>query len=522
MATTWLKSIKLNRGKSMGNALTKSTNYIKNENKTTDKSASDEAETAAKPDEPTPDPIREIICNSTAYSQNPVKADNIELVRGYECDPRTVTEEFLLAKKEYFRLTGRDNGKKNILAYHIRQSFLPGEIDPQKALDIGYELALRWTKGKHAFIVAVHTDKAHIHSHIIYNSTTLDCRYKYKNFFLSSFALRRLSDLICLENGLSIIANPKLSKGKNYAKWLGDREPSWQEKLRRKIDEVLPGCNSFEDFRTAMKAAEYTISDKRKILSFLAPGQKNPTRLNAKTLGEDYTEMAIRVRIENAKTIGTMGGSGGHVRATDGGDSNIENAPARINLLIDIQAKIHEGKGPGYEHWARIFNLKEAAKTLLFLRDNAIDSYDDLLQKTAAASAGFSELNKKIKSIEGRLKDISELQKQIGTYRKTRDTYAQYKKSGWSAKFLEEHRAAITLHRASKKHFDSLGLKKLPKISELKQEYARLSAENKKLYSGYHADKKNMQALLIARGNAERILGIKPQTQAHDISRPVL
>ena len=394
--------------------------------------------------------------------------------------------------------------------------------DSKDILDVGYELAHRWTKGKHAFIAAVHTDKAHIHCHIIYNSTRLDCLGKFKNFYFSSFALRRLSDIICLEHGLSVIKNPKPSKGKNYADWLGSREPSWQEKLRRKIDEILPGCESFEHFIAAMKSAGYTVNDNRKHISFKAPGQKNNTRLNAKTLGDDYTEKAIRARIADAKTIGGVDGSGGSIRVVDGGSNYVEKSAVRVNLLIDIQAKIQEGKGPGYEHWARIFNIKEAAKTLLFLRDNGINSYDELVEKTAAASAGFATLNKKIKAVEGRMKDIAELQKQIGTYSKTRDVYARYKNSGWSTKFYEEHRAAITLHRAAKKHFDGLGLKTLPKISELKQEYAVLSAEKKKLYQDYHATKKNMQVLLVARGNAERILGIKPHEQRQEILHPSL
>jgi hypothetical protein len=319
-------------------------------------------------------------------------------VIGYACDPRTVDEEFMLAKREYEYITGRNQGKRDVIAYHIRQSFKPGEITPQEAQEVGYELAMRFTKGKHAFIVAVHTDTKHIHCAIIFNSTSLDCKSKFKNFFRSSYAIRRLSDLICAERGLSVIENPKPSKGQNYAEWLGSKEPTWQEKLRRKIDEVLPACSSFEDFLAAMKADGYKINVKRKHITFLAPGQKKPTRLN--TLGGDHTEAVIRERLAGSRIITTGGASGVH---------------ARFSLLIDIQAKIQEGKGAGYEHWARIFNLKEAAKTLIFLKENGIDSYDDLVKKSSSASGDFSTLTKKIKDVEQRLTEISELQKQIGT-----------------------------------------------------------------------------------------------------------
>jgi hypothetical protein len=163
--------------------------------------------------------------------------------------------------------------------------------------------------------------------------------------------------------------------------------------------------------------------------------------------------------------------------------------------------------------------LKEAAKTLLYLQDSGIDSYDDLVEKSAAASGEYSALNKKIKDIDQRLKEISELQKHIGTYGKTRDTYNKYRASGWDADFYESQRADITLHRAAKKHFDSLGIKKLPTIASLKQEYAALLAEKKKLYSGYRAAKDASRELLIAKDNADKILGITPQAREREAQK---
>jgi len=241
MAATWLRPIHINRGKSIAQTIFLRTSYAQNPDKVVNKPISKNDNTEEKP-------ITSIISDSTAYIKDSNKTLDGELVKCFECDPHTVDEEFLIAKKEYEYLTARDQGKRNILAYHIRQSFLPGEIEPEKALEVGYETGLRFTRGKHSMIVAVHTDKAHIHCHIVFNSTRLDCRGKFNNFKNSSFALQRLSDIICLEHGLSVIENPQPSKGKNYAKWLGKKEPSWQQKLRDKIDEVLPGCATFEDF----------------------------------------------------------------------------------------------------------------------------------------------------------------------------------------------------------------------------------------------------------------------------------
>jgi hypothetical protein len=353
-----------------------------------------------------------------------------------------------------------------------------------------------------------------LHCAIVYNSTKLGGTGKFNNFKNSSFAVRRLSDLVCAEHGLSVIEDPKPSKGKNYAEWLGDKGLTWQEKLRRKIDEVLPDCTTFADFIAAMKAAGYTVNEKRKHISVVALGQKRPSRLN--TLGGGYSEAAIRERLSMARTA-TGAGAGGLREAVSA--LHYAGEPKRVSLLIDIQAKIQEGRGGGYEHWARIFNLKEAARTLLFLKENGIDSYGDLVNKAAAMSADFDGRVAKIKAAEKRMAEIAGLQKHIGAYGKTREIYARYKASGWNTDFYEEHRAEITLHRAAKAHFEKLKIKKLPGIASLKQEYAALVAEKRKQYVGYHETKDAVCQLLVAKGNAARILGISQDGQGRSRSR---
>jgi hypothetical protein len=338
----------------------------------------------------------------------------------------------------------------------------------------------------------------------VYNSTALDCTRKFRNFWNSSFALRRLSDLVCAEHGLSVIENPKPSKGRDYGDWLGDNKPlSHKETVKRKIDEIAPLCVAFEDFLARLKADGYEVNTNRKHISVKAPGWDKNLRLD--TFGGEYTEAAIRARLGRERLITSGGDSGTHSHAVP--------VVRRVSLLVDIQAKIREGKGDGYRQWATIFNLKQAAKTLLFLQENGIDSYEDLVKKSSSASGDFAALTKRIRDSETRLKEITELQKYIGQYGKTRDIYAKYKASEWSRDFYDIHAADIILHRAAKKYFDGLGLKKLPSINQLKQEYAELAAEKKKLYGGYHESKDLSRELLTARTNAERILGITPDAQ---------
>jgi hypothetical protein len=171
------------------------------------------------------------------------------------------------------------------------------------------------------------------------------------------------------------------------------------------------------------------------------------------------------------------------------------------------------------ENWAKIFNLKEAARTLIFLQEQGIDSYDDLKKKSSSATGGFAELNKKIREVEARMAEVTELQKYIWQYGKTRTVYEAYKKSGWSQKFYDEHVADILLHKAAKKYFDKLGMKKLPSITSLKQEWATLNSEKKSLYAGYRQAKETSRQLTAALSNANQILGFTPTAQTVELKR---
>ena len=115
------------------------------------------------------------------YVANPQKTDNGKLITGYGCDSRTADAEFLLAKRQYIAATGRVRGADDVIAYHVRQSFKPGEITPEEANRLGVEFAKRFTKGNHAFVVCTHIDKSHVHNHIIWSAVNFDCVYNIIN-----------------------------------------------------------------------------------------------------------------------------------------------------------------------------------------------------------------------------------------------------------------------------------------------------------------------------------------------------
>ncbi len=146
------------------------------------------------------------------YVENPAKTDNGRLITSYECDSRVADKQFLLSKREYYYKTGRDQGKRDVLAYHIRQAFKPGEVTPEEANEIGRKLALSFTRGRHAFVVCTHIDKHHIHNHIIFNSTSLDCERKFDDPKRSGKIIRRISDLPSAKKRLAAFNNNRRAR----------------------------------------------------------------------------------------------------------------------------------------------------------------------------------------------------------------------------------------------------------------------------------------------------------------------
>ena len=432
--------------------------------------------------------VAKALGRTTNYVKNPEKTDGGDLVTAYQCNPAIVDQEFLFSKRQYAAMTGRNQKEHDVIAYHLRQSFKPGEITPELANKIGYDLAMSLTKGKHAFIVCTHVDKQHIHSHIVFNSTTLDCTRKFNNFWGSSFAVRKISDLLCWENGLSVIENPKPSRG-SYGSWLGEKPPTVREQLERMIDAALTGCKDFDSFLAALKATGVEVKQ-GKHLAFKIPNGKKFIR--SSSLGEDYTEAAILERISGKRIVAPKGE---------------RTAP---NLLIDIQSKMQQAHSPGFERWASVFNLKEMAKTLSFLQEHGLLAYADLEAACDAAVRKYNGLSDRTKANNVRMKEISELQKHIGTYGKTREIYVQYRRlpPKKQEQFYAEHASAIISCEAAKRFFDGLGMKKLPSIQSLKQEYAALLAENRRLYPDQKKAKAEMMELLTARHNTSRILGL--------------
>ena len=432
------------------------------------------------------------------YVENPQKTDFGKFIYGYACDTRTADAEYVLSKRQYFNLTGRSRGADDVIAYHVRQSFKPGEVTPEEANRIGQELAMKLTKGNHAFIVCTHVDKHHVHNHVIVNSTALDCTRKFRNFWGSTWAVRRINDRLCLEHGLSIVEDPKPSRG-HYGKWLGEdnRPLPFAEQIRRAIDAALKQKPAdFEDFLRKLEAGGVTVIREGKHLKFLVPGQKKVTRCD--TLKGDYTEQAIRERIAGVRVV--------QPRAAY---TQPRKAIPKVGLLIDIEAAMRSGKGAGYTQWAKVFNLKQLAQAVAYLKEHGDLNYEELRERVSSVTTRFNDLSTQIKTLEAAMSANGELQKQIVNYSKTRQVYMDYRKAGYSKKFRVEHEGDILIHQAAKQAFDALGYgrdKRLPTVKALREEYAGLLDEKRKAYAEYKRTREEMRELQNVKANVDYLL----------------
>ncbi len=404
------------------------------------------------------------------YGLNPEK---LGAVSSYLCDPNTAPAEFLLVKSQYHAETGRAVSR-GALFFQIRQAFLPGEVTAEEANRIGYETAMRWTKGKYQFFVCTHTDKAHIHNHIYFNATAFDRSRKFHNFIGSSFALRRLSDRVCIEHELSVIQNPRQhSKGRflHYGQWIGEKPPSAKQRVRLAVLAALEKKpTDFADFLRLMEESGFAVKQGRGgVISFLAPGQEKPTRLRASTLGAGFDPEDIKAVIAGERPLPEL-------------PEEPTVPPRRVNLIIDIQERMAQDKGPAYERWAKVYNLKQMAA--------ALRTTEEPLSKT------------------------SELMAATVDYAKTRPVFDGYKAARYSKKYLTQHEAKLATYRAAKDTMNTiLNGAKLPKIEALKKSRRELAGQKEELYAEYRDAQRQMREAVAIKANIDHLLGITDERE---------
>ena len=426
-------------------------------------------------------PVKSTLSKALDYIENPDKTDGKMLISSFGCSYETADIEF-----GYTLSQALDKG--NNLAFHLIQSFAPGEVDYEKAHEIGKQLADAVTKGQHEYVVTTHIDKGHIHNHIIFCAVNFVDHRKYNSNKRSYYGIRNMSDKLCRENGLSVVVPGKGSKGKSYAEYQAEKTgTSWKGKLKIAIDALIPQVSSFEELLQRLQAAGYEIKP-GKYVSCRAPGQERFTRL--KTLGADYTEEAIRERIAGRRT-------------------KAAKAPREqrgVSLLIDIENSIKAAQSKGYEQWAKIHNLKQAAKTMNFLTEHKIEQYADLVSRIEEMAAESGQAADALKDAEKRLADMAVLIKNVSTYQKTKPVYDAYRKARNREKYRAGQEQAIILHEAAARSLKAAGIAKLPNLAALQSEYEALQAQKEALYADYGKLKKKVREYDIIKQNIDSIL----------------
>lgn len=426
-------------------------------------------------------PVKSTLSKALDYIENPDKTDGKMLISSFGCSYETADIEF-----GYTLSQALDKG--NNLVFHLIQSFAPGEVDYEKAHEIGKQLADAVTKGQHEYVVTTHIDKGHIHNHIIFCAVNFVDHHKYNSNKRSYYGIRNMSDKLCRENGLSVVVPGKGSKGKSYAEYQAEKTgTSWKGKLKIAVDALIPQVSSFEELLQRLQAAGYEIKP-GKYVSCRAPGQERFTRL--KTLGADYTEEAIRERIagRRAKAAKAPGEQRG------------------VSLLIDIENSIKAAQSKGYEQWAKIHNLKQAAKTMNFLTEHKIEQYADLVSRIEEMAAESGQAADALKNAEKRLADMAVLIKNVSTYQKTKPVYDAYRKARNREKYRAGQEQAIILHEAAARSLKASGIAKLPNLAALQSEYEALQAQKEALYADYGKLKKKVREYDIIKQNIDSIL----------------
>lgn len=424
-------------------------------------------------------PIKSTLRKALDYILNSEKTDETLLVSSFACSPETADIEF-----EWTREQSNERGTH--LARHLIQSFKPGEATPEQAHEIGMKLAEEILGGKYEFVLSTHTDKGHVHNHLIFNAVNFVDYKKYHSNKRTYHFIRRTSDRICIEYGLSVI-EPNRNKGKSYIEYAADKGGgSWKSQLRQTVDKAIRRSRDFDDFILHMEIAGYTVKRQNKNISFC--NSEREKFMRSKTLGENYTVEAIKRRIAEQRSKPKIGRKG-------------------ISLLIDIQNSIKAQESKGYEHWAKINNLKQASKTLNYLTEHNINSYSELESRIDETCKQFDDTADKFKSVERNLNDINILRKHISTYKALRPVYDKYVKSNNKAKFEKEHQREIILFKASHKYLSQEQTdRKLPTLESVNVQRMELEEQRQKLYTDYRKAKKEVSEIDIVKANVDAML----------------
>ena len=457
------------------------------------------------------------------YICNPAKTDEGILISSYGCSPETAAYDFK------FALSKTSQSDKN-KAYHLIQSFLPGEVSYKEAHRIGVELADKLLEGKYSYVVTTHIDRGHVHNHVIFCAADNVNHEKYHDCKKTYYNIRNLSDTLCLEHGLSVIIPGEkplsakgASKGRTYKEWQAARSgSSWKEQLKSDIDEAIKTAASYEDCIELIRAKGYEVKgesfgeNSHKFISFRPLDRERFVRGSAKSLGAEYTKEQIKERIGEKALAKDKKRVPFPVRKKP-----IVRDYSKKNLIDTTEDKF--GESPGLKHWADIQNLKTAAASY-----SQAGSITELEKQIAAKSALAKTARENLVETEHQLKDLGQILKYAEQYKTNRVYHIRYQKSKDKDRYLRQHETELLLHDGAENMLKRFGINtKNLDVEKLRSDYNALYSKKQALQKTYKSAEKEISDLNRKLGNLNQYLDRTPMQQETidkklDKNRPAL
>ena len=452
--------------------------------------------------------IKATIHKSVEYICNPNKTEGNLLVSSFSCTPKNARFSFKAA-------LSKTSSKDKNLAYHLIQSFAPGEVTPEEAHQIGKELADRLLKGNYSYVIATHNDRNHPHNHILFCAADNTTHTKFNCCKRSYYQIRHLSDELCKEHGLSVI-EPSGRRGKKYAEWKANQEGrSWKIQMRNDIDEVIEIANTYEEFLILIKDRGYAVKGESfgenslKYISFKAPGQQRFVRGSLRSLGKEYTREEIKNRIENREKYIAP-----EAKKLRPHQQNILKRTNAERALIDTSEEKFRNS-PGLDHWARIRNLQIAAKSYA-----EAESLADLQTKTDEKTREENSVRTELAAIGRQLVELKELKYYLDQYKDNLPFHERYKKSKDPDRYMRMHETKLILFDGARRQLNQMGI--TPKMSLLNQVNAdleELATKQRELEKKYSAASKERKALEQKMQNITQYLGLDHEDKTQSNSQ---
>lgn len=438
------------------------------------------------------------------YICNPAKTDEGILISSYGCSPETAAYDFK------FALSKTSQSDKN-KAYHLIQSFFPGEVSYKEAHRIGVELADKLLEGKYSYVVSTHIDRGHVHNHIIFCAADNINHEKYHDCKKSYYNIRSLSDDLCREHELSVIT-PGEKRGKTYKEWqAGKNGSAWKEQLKADIDEAIKTAATYEDCIELIRAKGYEVKGEtfgenaHKFISFRPLDREHFVRGSAKSLGAEYTKERIRERIAEKELAKDKKRVPFPIRKKP-----LVRDYSKKNLIDTSEDKFAES--PSLKHWADIQNLKIAAASY-----SQAGSIAELENQISVKSTLAKTARESLVETERQIKDLGQILKYAEQYKANHIYHVRYKKSKDKDAYLRRHETELILHDGAENMLKRFGIDtKNLDVEKLRSDYNSLYSKKQTLQKTYKSAEREAADLKQKLDNLNQYLDRNPEQQVTD------